>query len=90
MQVVFVGDSGTVILLDCGVDISSATSVKIIAKSPQGEKKEFTSTIDGTNNVKYVIQSTDFDIAGNWLLQAYVQMPDWTGRGAWATLIVKD
>lgn len=90
MQVIFIGDSGTVLLLDCGVNISSATLVKVIAKSPQGEKKEFIATVDGTNNVKYTTTSTDFDVVGNWLLQAYVQMPDWTGRGAWASLTVKD
>lgn len=90
MQQIFVGDIGTVLLLDCGVNITSATSVKVIAKSPQGLKKEFIGTVDGTNNVKYTTSSADFDVAGNWLLQSYVQMPDWTGRGAWVTLTVKD
>lgn len=90
MSVIYKGDSGTVIRLDCGVDISSATQVKIIAKSPLGTKKEWTGVVDASNYVKYTIAAEDFDVAGTWSLQAYVVMPTWTGRGSWVNIDIKD
>lgn len=88
MSEVFVGDVGTELLLDCGTDISTATLVKIIARTPRGNKKEWVGTIQGTTLVRYVVGAGDLDYPGNWALQVYVEMPGWSGRGALATLKV--
>lgn len=88
MSEVFVGDVGTEILMDCGVNISTATAVKIIAKRPGGNKRNWVGTISGTNFIRYVIQAGDLDVAGPWEIQAHVTMPGWTGRGTWAPLKV--
>jgi hypothetical protein len=74
--------------MDCGVNISTATLVKIIAKTPRGNKKEWVGSISGTNSIRYLLQASDIDQAGTWELQAYVAMPGWAGRGAWAELKV--
>ena len=88
MSEVFVGDVGTELLLDCGTDISTATLVKIIARTPRGNKKEWTGAVLGTTTVRYVVAAGDLDYPGNWTLQTYVEMPGWSGRGALVTLKV--
>lgn len=81
MRKIFVGDVGTVILLDCGVDISTATLVKVLVKPPSGAPREWTGIVVGTRMIEYVIQTGDLNLAGEWRLQAYVEMPGWSGRG---------
>lgn len=88
MNTVFVGDTGTEIILDCGVDISTATVRKIRAKRPDGHVKEWVASVSGTTAVSYTTVDGDLSLEGAWSLQAYVEMPGWKGRGAWATLQV--
>ena len=88
MNTVFVGDEGTELILDCGVNISTATVRKIVAKRPGGSKAEWSAVASGTDAIKYVVQTGDLNVAGNWELQAYVEMPGWKGRGGWSTLKV--
>jgi hypothetical protein len=89
MTKVFVGDVGTMIVLDCGINLSSATVLKIRAKVPGGAGfREWTGTLNGTQSVSYQVQEGDLNVGGTWLLQAYVEMPDWKGRGEWATMEV--
>ena len=38
MTTIFVGDVGTEIVLNCGVDISASTVRKIIARKPNGQR----------------------------------------------------
>lgn len=88
MTTVFVGDIGTEIIIDCGTDISTATLLKIEARKPDGVKVLWTATLSGTQKIKYAVQSGDINLAGRWDLQAYVEMPGWSGRGEIATMRV--
>jgi hypothetical protein len=88
MTTVFVGDTGTEIILDCGVDVSTATVRKIRAKRPDGHIKEWVATANSVMSIKYVLVDGDISVEGEWQLQAYIEMPGWKGRGAWATLKV--
>lgn len=88
MTTVFVGDIGTEIILDCGTDISTGTLFHIEARKPNGTKVTWTAALDGTRKIKYAVQSGDLNLPGNWALQAYVELPDWSGRGEIATLQV--
>lgn len=90
MSAVFVGDVGTQIVLDCGVDISTSTVRKIEAKKPSGVKVLWTATLDGTQRISYTLQAGDLDAAGGWVLQAYIEMPGWSGRGEMARLDVRN
>ncbi len=89
MTTVFVGDVGTEIILDCGTDVSTATVRNIIARSPSGAKKTWAASLDGTTRIKYLTQTGDLDTAGTWRLQAYVDMPGWSGHGDVTLLTVK-
>lgn len=90
MTTVFVGDVGTEILLDCGTDISTGTLLKIKAKKPTGARVAWTAALDGTDRIKYAVQAGDLDVAGPWSLQAYVEMPGWSGHGEIAALSVSN
>lgn len=90
MTKVYVGDTGTEIALDCGVDVSSATVRKILVKKPGATSAiEWAAVADGTNGIKRVAVVGDLDVAGTYYLQAYIEMPGWSGRGEMATLEVK-
>ncbi len=89
MTTVFVGDVGTEIILDCGTDVSSTTVRNIIARSPRGVKRTWTASLDGTTRIKCLTQAGDLDTAGTWRLQAYVDMPGWSGHGDVTLLTVK-
>jgi hypothetical protein len=90
MNTIYVGDEGTELLLDCGVNISTATLVRVHAKGPKGNKKQWTAAVNGTTHVKRVVALGDFDVPGTWHVQAYVEMPGWKGRGEWAQVKVAD
>ena len=82
MSNVFVGDVGTEIVLDCGVDISSATLRKIIVRKPMSSTRtEWNAIAEGSTSIKYVTTEGDIDSAGIMTLQAYVEMPNWKGYG---------
>ena len=88
MSDVFVGDVGTVISLDCGTSVTTATVRKIVVKKPNGVRVQWTAAVDTETSIKYVVQAGDLDVAGDWQLQAYVEFPAWKGRGSVATLKV--
>lgn len=81
MKTLFIGDTGTEIVLDCGIDVSSATARKIIARKPSGTRVEWTAAAEGSTSIKYVTQADDLNVAGEWALQAHIEMPDWIGSG---------
>ena len=85
---VFVGDVGTEIVLDCKEDISAATAREIVARRPNGTRVAWSAVADGTTAIKYVTQDGDLCVAGNWKLQARVELPGWSGRGEVASLVV--
>lgn len=90
MSKVYVGDVGTEIVLGFGVDVSTATVLKIRAKKSDsaGTVIEWDGTLEGTDSVKYIIQAGDLDVAGSWKLQAYVEIASWSGLSETATLKV--
>ena len=89
-QKVYIGDIGTEIILDTGQDLSTATSLKIKYRKPNGTTGEWAaSQVSGdSTKMKYVTQEGDLDVAGTWELQAYVEFASWQGHGEIATLVV--
>jgi len=83
---VFVNDVGTDIVLDCGVDIGAALVTTIRARNPAGRVVEWPATPVGSRRISYSLKEGDINMTGKWRLQAYVEMPNWRGRGAWVEL----
>lgn len=90
MSKIYVGDVGTEIILDCGVDISTATVRKIKVRKPDGTNAEWAAVSEGTKAIKYVVQAGDIAKAGVWRLQAYIEMPGWLGSGQTVDVRVYD
>ena len=83
---IHVNDVGTLFTItikdgDSVVDISSATTRKIVIKKPSGTKLTYTTTFvsDGTDGkMKYNAVSGDLDETGTYKLQSYVIIGDGT------------
>ncbi len=78
---IFIGDKGTEINIDVGVDTTLILSSKIYAKSPTGEVKEWNTSISGVSSIKYIITDNDITESGDWILQPYIVLSDWSGFG---------
>ena len=90
MSTVFAGDVGTEIIVDCGVSVVNATVRKIVAVKPGGRRVRWDAVLEGTNQIKYTTLAGDLDVAGDWSVQAYIELPSWKGYGTIATLKVAD
>lgn len=90
MSSVFIGDEGTEIVLDCGITTTTATVRSILARKSNGVLVTWSAVQDGTSSIKHTTSSGDLDVAGEWKLQAYVEMPGWKGKGAVAKLTVNN
>jgi len=90
MSKIYQDDVGTVFEVDVGDDLSSATTTDLKVRKPDGTTTTWTGTKDGVVNsqINYTIVEDDLDQVGEYLLQAYVVTPTWTGRGETAAFVV--
>lgn len=90
MSDIFSGDIGTLIQLNVGVDISTATVTKIRVKTPDKSIVLWTATIGPDKmTLNYTTKSGDLTLAGKYQLQAYVELPGWKGHGTIAEFKIK-
>lgn len=87
----YVGDIGTVITVDCGVDISDATAVKLLILKPGSSTEvEWVAEIYNTNYIRYTTVAGDFSIKGTYNLQSFVDTPSGEWRGETVKFKVND
>lgn len=84
----YVGDTGTVISLDCGQDVSAATARSIEVRKPDKSTVTWTAAADGATAIKFTTLADSLDMPGTWRLQAKVTLPSGTWRGETAQLEV--
>lgn len=84
----YVGDTGTVITLDCGQNISAATARSIAVQKPDGTTTSWAASASGTDSIAYTTLANSLDQNGTWLLQAVVSLGGGTWRGETAQLTV--
>lgn len=77
----YVGDTGTVITIDCGTDISAATARSIAVKKPDGTTTSWAASASGTDSIQFTTLADSLDQNGTWLLQAVVTLGGGTWRG---------
>ncbi len=88
---VFVGDVGTIIYVNVREDISAASIMQLkVFKPVSGREVIWDGVLEGTTKIKYIVQEGDFNEAGEYKVQAYVELPAWRGRGETATFRVYD
>jgi hypothetical protein len=81
MSKIYVGDIGTVIALDCGVDLTMASSLEILVRKPNDEVVNWVATVLELNSVAYATKVNDLDQEGIWKVQSKVTLPDGTWLG---------
>ena len=77
----FVGDVGTVLLVNVCTDITAATLAALDISKPDGTTVRWVGSVYNTTYISYVVQSGDFDQTGEYRVQSYVELPSWTGHG---------
>src|SRR5512139_3679326 len=79
---IFVGEIGTAISLECGINISAATTLRIYYTKPDGTSSYWSGTLSGTTAMTYTTTAaTDIDQSGVWRLRSYVVTPSFTRWG---------
>ena len=62
MSKVYTGDTGTVIVLDCGQNISTASARSIAARKPDGTTVvTWAAVAEGTNSIKFTTLADSLD-----------------------------
>ena len=79
---VYVGDTGTAIVLACGQDVSAASARSIEVRKPDGTTASWPAVASGTTDIRFDTLSGTLDQPGAWVLQAKVTLPAgvWRGR----------
>jgi hypothetical protein len=87
-QKLYTGDTGTVITLECGQDISAATVRNIQVRKPDGTTVTWSAVASGTTAVAFTTLAGSLDMPGRWRLQAHVTLPSGQWRGETAAVDV--
>lgn len=81
----YVGDIGTALVADIGADIEGATDTKLLVRKPDGTEVEWPADIfeiDAEKKyLRYLTELGDFDQAGKYYVQAFLEKDGWTGKG---------
>jgi hypothetical protein len=90
----YVNEVGSIIIVNTGVDLTTATATQIRVKKPDGTVAVYDAdvyTISGSPNyLKYTTLTGDLDQAGKYLVQPYVVFPTWQGYGETSYFIVNN
>jgi len=79
---VYVGDTGTAVILDTEEDLSTAISYSILARTPLGAELEWAADIYEVTKLKYVdTLGVIGAIAGEWRFKTKVSFPYGTWSG---------
>jgi hypothetical protein len=87
-----VGSIGVKIILNTESSIAAATLTEILYRKPDGTIGTWTAVkeVDNTHISFTTTTVNDLDVAGEWLLWSYIEMPGWSGPGELAEFIVGD
>lgn len=86
---IYVGDIGTIIEVDCIIDISGATVGNVLIEKPDGSTATWTATVTGTL-LKCVTEAGDLSVPGVYTAQAYVEIYPTKVKGESASFTVYD
>lgn len=87
----YVGDVGTLLRVEVGTDISDATLVRLYITKPDTTTDTWTGAVsDCGKEIRYTIESGDWDQDGEYLLQSYVVTPAGTWFGDTVAFIISD
>jgi hypothetical protein len=86
---IYVGEVGTIIDVDMGVDISLASAYELRVRKPDGTEVIWAPAIlSGGQTLEYITETGDLDIAGDWIIQPWLEIGTWIGYGDPVNLVV--
>lgn len=89
---IYVGDIGTAIVLNLGVDLTDATSPELHVQKPDGTIVTWPGaifTIDSARNfIRYVTTLGDLSLPGKYKVQGHVSIGGWSGHTETVTFTV--
>jgi len=81
----YVGEENTIFYVDCGIDVSQASSAEVFIQRPDGTKIQRVATPTNYNGstdwILFRIQDGDFNQCGKYSAQAFVVIGAWSGWG---------
>ena len=82
MTKLYVNDVGSDIILETGLTLTGAISLKIIGRKPDFTEFEWDASIQDTTSVFHTTLVDDLDQPGIWTVQSSVEMSDgkWLGE----------
>ena len=90
---IYQGDVGLEILVDCGRDLTGATSPTLRVRLPSGAARVWPTAVAGSGQdaakLRYVTRPGDLAEAGVYKLQAVLTLGDWSGSGRTASFTVR-
>lgn len=86
----YVGDIGTILEVDCGVDISASTTHNLMVQKPDLTTVELVGVIHNVNFIRYTTIDGDLDQAGVYRIQSKIVISAWEGLGETAKLRIYD
>ena len=90
----YVGETGTQVIVDCGVDLTASTVQKLKVKLPDGTLAEWSATVytidNAPNYLLHITSSSDFGDDGTYEIQSYIEIGGWKGVGETAFLQIFD
>ena len=84
----YINDEGTAFFLDVETTITDATGLSIAVKKPLGSETIWTGVIEGTTEIKHIIEAGDFDEDGKYLFNALLTTASGSWTGETAELII--
>jgi hypothetical protein len=80
-----IGDVGTEIIIDMGVDITGATGLDFAIYKPSwpatGGLVNWTPTVYNSNYLRYIVVTGDFDEEGDYEVVPALTLGGWSGHG---------
>lgn len=72
----YINTVGKKIIVDVGLDIHDATVMKLKIKKPDDTTVEWIATLEGLTAITYTTAASgDWNLAGRYLVQAYIETP---------------
>jgi len=85
----YVGEIGTEVIINCGTNISAASTKNLKVLKPDGKTEVvWAAEFSGTNSLKYIIKEGDLDQVGSYSIQPYIILNGWIGHGETVRFVV--
>lgn len=81
----YIGEVGTIIHIDCGIAVASATDVIVYLTRPDGsvvQRLSLPEVFQGSSNfVQFIVAAGDLNQAGEYKSQVCMTLGAWRGKG---------